>query len=195
MKRRWILVALLVAGLAVTAVPQDPPAAKKLSTMEKIKQLDLMNQILPVLMKPEQVKALLPAIEAAQAAEAKLIKAEKQELDAIDERVEKALEAARARGEVPSRELQQDIHKMFLDFRMRRAAMAIERAEALLELVEKTLDAGQLKAIANAIRVEEVAPGKKPEDVTEREKQRGWVRLILLDPMAYDLLVELSRKS
>lgn len=188
MKPLLTLTALL--ALAAGAAAQTAP-----TPLMKIKQLDLMNQLLPVLLTPAQIKAMLPAIEKAQEAERKLIKQEAEELKAIEGRVDKALAAAREKGEVPSRELQQDIHKMFADFRLRRVALTIDSADAVLAIVEKELDKGQLAVIANSIKPEELAPGRKPEDVTDQEKRRGWVRIVLLDPAAYDLLVEMSRKS
>ncbi|MGE0002356.1 MAG: hypothetical protein AB7F50_04890 [Fimbriimonadaceae bacterium] len=192
------LFATLTLGLAclsaVYAAPIQAAPPKKLTPLEKIKRLDIYNQVLPVVMTSEQIKALLPVIEQAQEKERRLIKQEADEMKAMDERFDKALDAA-AKGEVPSRELQQDIHKLFRDFRMRRLALTIDSTEDLVLLLKKTLDEGQIKAVANAISVAEIAPDKKPEDVTEDEKLRGWVRIVLLDPMAYDLLVEMSRKS
>lgn len=185
--------ALLLFAALLTLAPAAP-AQTKLTPLAKIKQLDLYNQILPVLLTPSQIKALLPAIEKAQESEKKLIKTEAEEMKAMEARIDTALAAAREKGEVPSRELQQDIHKMFADFRMRRLALTIDSADALLAILEKELDKGQLAVVTNSINPAELAPGRKPEDVTDSERRRGWVRIVLLDPAAYDLLVEMSRK-
>lgn len=183
-----VCVAIAPLAAAQTATP------KKLTPLEKIKRLDIYNQLLPIVMTGEQIKALLPAIESASEKEKRLVLQEAEEMKAMDERLDKALAAAE-KGEVPPRELQQDIHKMFRDFRMRRLALTLDATEDLVALLKKTLNEGQLKAAANSITLAEIAPGKKPEDVTEDEKLRGWVRIVLLDPAAYDLLVEMSRKS
>lgn len=195
MTRPFLALSILLAFAALTySAPIQTGAPKKFTPVEKIKRLDLYNQLLPVVMTADQIKALLPSIEQAQEKERRLVKQEADDMKAMEDRLDKALAAAE-KGEVPSRELQQDIHKLFRDFRMRRLALTIESTDEIVSLLRKNLDAGQMKAIANAITAGEIAPEKKPEDVTEEERIRGWVRIVLLDPMAYDLLVEMSRKS
>lgn len=171
----------------VSALAQDEAT----KVLVKMRQIDLLNQILPVLMTSEQLQKLLGPVEKARKAERDIEKAELVELKKMNDKLDTALKEAKEKSQVPSTELQAEIFKMLKGFQAKRLEMTIEQNEAVLKAVEESLDEGQIKAASNALTL----PTKEGEGMTSRDKLRRWVRAVLMDPLSYDLLVELSRKK
>lgn len=180
---------------AVTLVSSTPVMAQSADDATKVtvkmRQLDILNQILPVLMTPQQINKLLPAIEKSRAAEKKLQTSEAEQLKKLEPKIDAALKDARDKSLVPSKELQLEVIGLLQKLAKDRASMVLEQNEAVLKVVEETLDAGQIKAAANAITI----PDSEGSKLQDRARLSRWVRAVLMDPQAYDILVELSRKS
>lgn len=181
------LMSVSVLSAPRVAVAQDD--ATKI--MVKMRQLDILNQILPVLMTPQQINKILPAIERSRAAEKKLQASELDQLKKMESKIDPALKDAREKNLVPSKELQTEVILLLKKLSKDRALMILEQNEAVVKAVEETLDEGQIKAAANAITIPDAEVGK----LQDRARLSRWVRAVLMDPIAYDILVELSRKS
>jgi hypothetical protein len=189
MKRALPILALLLVSFSpAMAQSGDPVAADRI--VKKMRQLDLMNQLLPVLLRPEQVRALLPAVEKARDAMRKLEAAEAEDLKAIEEEVDAGIAAAKDKGQVPPRELLQKMFKLIVDFQLRRQVAISEHLEATMKKVEEVFDAGQIKSAANSLDPKVSAPGADVTKLTDRDKLRTWV---LLDPLMYEILVDMSK--
>ncbi len=189
------LALLLAATLAFgQAKPPARPAAEADRILVDLRRLDLYNQILPVLIKPEQAKRLLAQVESAQEAEKRHLRDELVEMRKLDPTIADALKAARDKGEVPSREVITELIKAFRLLDAKRQVMVGEQTEKVLTAVEETLDAGQIKAAANALDPRIGNPGADPAKLSDRERLRAWVRVVLMDPLAYEILLELSKK-
>lgn len=159
--------------------------------LNKMRQVDLLNQILPVLMTSEQLVKLLPAVEKARSAAIEMEKKELDRMKKIEAKLDLAVKDAKEKGQVPPSELQDEIKAVLKEFQQNRTVMVLEQNEAVLKAVEETLDAGQIKAATNSLSVAK-GDASKPSD---RERLRRWVRAVLMDPQSYDLLVDLSKKK
>lgn len=187
--RTFLLLSALTFGLLVTPAANAQDVASRV--LMKMRQVDLLNQMLPVLMTKEQVQKLLGPVEKARNAEKAIEKDELEQLKKIESKLDAAIKEAKEKQQVPPGELQTEIFKTLKGFQLKRAEMVIEQNEAVLKAVEETLDEGQIKAASNALSV----PEKEGEKMASRDKLRRWVRIVLMDPLSYDLLVELSRKK
>lgn len=182
-----VLATLGLAALSPTVAFAQDDGSK---ITAKMRQLDLLNQILPVLMTPQQINKILPAIEKSRQADKKQLAHELEEMKKIEPKLDAALKDAREKNLVPSKEFQLEVIALLKKLQKERAIMILEQNEAVMKAVEETLDDGQIKAAANAITI----PDENNEKLQDRARLSRWVRAVLMDPQAYDLLVELSRK-
>ncbi len=179
------LTMLLMTG----AVAQNAQSA---ATLQKMRQLDLLNQLIPLVLTKEQIRKVLPVIERARRdvkvqedEEAKLLAQKAAQIDkAVKDGVEK--------GDVPNKELLKELNAMIRFFDMKRDAVANDNTQMVLEVMKTTLNAGQLKAAANSLNLKAFNPSIKVEELKEEDKLKFFVREIMLDPLAYDILVRMQ---
>ena len=196
MSHRTIFLCLLLSLTSPLALAQSQSSTAEADrVLLKIRELDLLNQILPVLMRGDQIKKILPALEKAREAERRIQKDELSELKGIEATLDPALAAAKDKGQVPTRETLNVMFGALRDMRTKRLLMVAEQSENVLKAVEETLDEGQIKAAANSLDPRIGHEGMDVSKLSDRDKLRTWVRIVLMDPTAYGLLVELSRKK
>jgi len=190
--KRLLLPLLLTLCLAAPAYSAEPPEQDVASRiLVKLRQLDLWNQILPVLMTKEQLSKLLPVIEKAREASKATEKIELDELKKLEAKLDGDLKDAKEKGLVTAKEKTTEYQRVLLALSKVREIMVKEQIETVLKSVEETLDEGQIKAATNSIQV----AGDKESKLTDRDKLRRWVGAVLLDPLAYDLLLDLKKKG
>jgi hypothetical protein len=194
---RLVLALLAVAALAVTAAAQPTAEQAKRSeeVLRKVRMLDLYNHILPVLITSDQARQILPAIEKARQRVRDIQKQEALDMAALESKLDSALKAATDTGQVPGRPILAEVQKLFRNFTLRRALAAEENAQVVAEVFKKTLNEGQRKAAANSLNLSLISPGMKVEEMTEDDKLHVYIREIILDPAAYDVLVAISLKK
>jgi predicted nucleic acid-binding protein len=184
---------LLVFGLVAHSVAQNKNTDKADDMLNRVRELDILNQILPVLLTKDQVSKILPAVERSRKAVAAAEKAEFEEMKKLDEKIQKALKDAYDTGKVPSRELLGEAAKLYRDLTLKRLIVVGQNADAVYKALDETLNAGQKKAAANALEPSLIDSSLDKSKMTEEEKLKFWVRIILLDPVAYDILVKIGR--
>lgn len=183
-----LLFAPLLAWAGGSATELGDDASRILGKMRK---LDLLNQILPVVMTQDQIKKLLPTIEKARSAAISLEKSELEEMKKLEAKLDTAIEEASTKQQIPPTELQNSVRDLLREFQKKRAIMVAEQNEIVLKAVEETLNEGQIKSATNALSV----PAGETPKPTDRERLSRWVRGVLMDPQSYDILVELSKKG
>lgn len=191
--------ALLAAGLAVTIAgaqtPPSPAQQKADQVLLKARKVDLLNQILPVLMTKDQIGKLLPVIEKARAAVKAVEEKERGELGALEPKLDAAIKEALDKNLVPSRDVLNNAYATFQMMQLRRQSIVNQNVDALLKVIDESWNAGQRKAAAQALRPEAFDPTLDSSKMTDEQKLRFYVRVILLDPYAYDLLIKLREKA
>ncbi len=190
------LLALLLGlclALPILAQPTEAQVKKSAEIQKKLRQLDILNQVLPVLMTKEQLDDVLKALAKARQKAMDVEKAEAEVMAEQEKKIDAALAAAKNEAKVPSDELVADLTKMFDRFDAFRKIVVEENTQIVTEALEKTLNKGQIKAAANALNLQWMNPGLETESLTDAQKLRLWARAVLLDPLAYDVLRELSR--
>ena len=182
--------AVLAPAFASAQVPSNP-VADRISI--KVRKLDLLNQILPVLMTKEQIKQMLPVIEKARQAERDQTAKELEIMTKYEGKLDAAIKAALEKKQVTKVEVLRDLRAMSRGLSISRLAMIGNYTDQVRTKFMSVMNAGQVKAASNALDPRLVDPNADVSKLTTDDRLKLWVRGILLDPLAYDLLVQLSR--
>ena len=162
--------------------------------LTKIRQMELYNQLLPVLFKPDEARALLPILERHRAEARKIEQSEHKMLRPLDKDLDDVIKRAQEKGELPDQKVMKHALNLFRTFEMVRKALLDATAQELIQTMRQTLDEGQVRAATNAINPREFDPSLDPEKMTEDEKLVLWVKVVLMDSLAYDIMLGFSRK-
>ena len=187
------LFALIVPSWGQVTSDERSMAADEI--LRKVRRLDLMNQILPLVLTKAQYTMVLPAIEKARAAVKKQEQIEFDFLSKLSPKIDKSLKEAVDKGKGPGNEVINETWATFQTLSIMRKAVADDNVDKVLEALKGSLNAGQIKTAANTVNVKAFDPSADPKTMSDDAKFRIYIRLILLDPLAYDLLLQLSRKA
>lgn len=196
--RAFLISSLMVVALSAGAfqVPTNEERAKRATEiLGKARQLDILNQVLPLLMTPKQLDKILSRLDKHRVESRKLELSEYDFLLKLEGNLDKSLKEAYDKGAIPTREALTASYSTFKMFEIRRQAVIGEVVTDLLKIVDTEFNAGQKKALAGAFSDSLVAQGGDASKLTDDDKRRFFVELILLDPMAYDVLTKLSLKK
>ncbi len=186
------LAILLLLGIPSFSMAQpENTRATELGT--KIRQLDLLNQLLPVLMTKEQLKKIIPVIDRARNAQQKEFAMELLEMKKVEGKVDKALKEARESKKVPSREMMSELFRMAKNFQATRAIVVADQLQNVRDILKATLNEGQLKAAANALDPRAYDPSADVSKMSQDRKLDNWIKYILLDWASFELLLQMSR--
>ena len=189
--KRFSLAICLVLALVGAGIAQDKAAQSNI-VLDKMRQIDLLNHILPLALKKEQILKMLPVIEKARR-DVKLQTDEEAKFLAQNAaKVDKAVKDGIEKGDVPDKQLLRELNAMVRVFAMKRAAIASDNATMVLDVMKTTLNAGQMKVAANSLDFKIYNPNVKPEDIKEEDRLKLFVQEVILDPLAYDLLVKIQ---
>lgn len=186
-----LILCLTLFSFTVPAMAQTQSEVDK--ALQNIHKLDLLNQILPVLMKKDQIKAVLLEIEKARAAAKDIEKQEAKELTDVSSKVDKAVKDCEKTGKVPDDKLMDEMSALYKKFVDRRTAQHIKNVDNVLTAMKKNLNEGQIKAASNSLNPKIFNPNLDPASMSDDQKLVYWIDQVLLNPDAYDILVELSR--
>ena len=188
----FALAALLVFAFAAPSYGQVTAAerAKKSDEiLQKVHQLDLMNNLLPLVLTKEQLGKFLPVMEKARQAVRDQEKVEYDFLLKLNPKVDTALTEAKTKGKVPGREVINETWATFQMFTWKRKAIADENVANVTKAFEGAINEGQRKTAINTVNPKQFDPTADPKTMSDAKKMEMFVRNILLDPAAYDLLV------
>jgi hypothetical protein len=190
LKALFLAAILVLVGSSFAQSVSDQAAATRIQ--EKIRRLDLLNNLLPVLLTPEQIGVLVPVLTKARKADEDLKKKEAALLRALEQDLDKAIREGADGKKFPPNELTARVFTTFTAMSVARTNMVTEQVAGVIKVLDTLLDAGQKKAAAGLIRGVAINPAE-PDKVTEEQKFRRWVGAILMDPFALDLLPRMAR--
>lgn len=189
--KRFLIVLSLALAISGAVFAQSDKAKQSAATLDKMRQIDLLNHLLPLTMNKDQIRKILPSIEKAR----RDVKTQEDEeakfLAESSAKVNKAVEEG-IKGDVPDKQLLRELNAMIRLFTMKRKEIGDDNAKMVLEVLKTTLNAGQLKVAGNTLDFKVYNPGIKPEEIKDEDRLTLFVREILLDPLAYDLLVKIQ---
>lgn len=183
----------LTLGLSLIGFCQDTGPTQKAYDFEaKVKKLDILNQLLPVLLTKKQITALLPVLEKARAEVRKTRKQEEALMVDQESKVTKALEEGITLQKIPTRQLLSDVNRMYAAIDIFRKMKGEENTQSVLEVFEKVVNAGQRKVAAQSLNIAFFDKDAQVDKMSEHDKEAVFVREILLHPYTYELLVKIA---
>jgi len=191
---RTLFASLLILFASTTCLSQvvkDDPY-KMTPTLEKLAEIDLANQLLPVLMTKDQIKVLLPVIEKCRTNVRAQAKKEADRLKALQSEIDKVYGEA-YKGMVPSQEFLDKITALFTKFANERVGVSLANSLLLFEKMKETLNDGQKKAVVGVVDRIFNQENKKWEDGTADQKLQYFGATLILGDRGYDMLVKLSK--
>jgi uncharacterized protein with gpF-like domain len=188
--KRFYIVAILALCISGFSIAQEKLTPSQ-ETMKKVRQIDLLNHLLPLVMTKDQIRKLLPTIEKARR-DVKLQIAEEDKLIAqYAAKVDKAVQAGVEKGDVPDAALLKELNALIRTMSMKREAVASDNTNMVLEVLKTTLNSGQLKAAGNSLDFKTYNPGAKTEEIKDEDRLKLFVREVVLDPYAYDIMTRM----
>lgn len=175
---------------------QDPNMAKKSDqVLLKMRQIDLLNQLIPLALRKEQINAILPSVERARSKVLQINKDEAQTLEKLESKITAAIKKSEEEGVAPPKALLDELATATQGMSDRRSVAIDDNTDLVLKAFNDTCNAGQKAAAANSLAPQLIDPSLKPDKMTQAEKIRFFVREILLDPQAYEVLVQLEKHA
>lgn len=199
MKR--IRVGFFLAGLATVAIVAAQAAGSaekaKRSTeiLTKARQMDIMNQLLPLLLTKEQIDKLLPNIEKSRQELRKLESQEYDALIALEPKVDKALKEGYEKGQIVAQTTINQAYATFRRMEAKRLSTGAEFGDKIYEDVNTVLTKGQKKSMAGALTPNMINPTLDPRKMSEEDRIEFFIQTILLDPSCYDVLLKLRKNA
>ena len=196
MKQKLLLALSFVLVLAAMAPAQDidPEKAKESTAiLVKMRKVELLNQILPLVLTRDQILQILPTIERVRAKTRELTLKEHDALLQFDKSSQGMIDAG-LQGKMPDQSGVRDIEVFYEAVDINRQALMGENIDAMMAVLQKTLNKGQMKVMANSLTLKFFEPDvTTDEEKDDTVKERVFVREILLDPLTYDLFVQMSK--
>lgn len=153
-------------------------------------QLQLLNQIMPLLMTKEQWRKVLPSVEEAREAVRRTEKLEVDELKKLQTRMDESYKNALEKGELPKKELLIEFQLKLSDFSKTRRIISDINTTKVLEAFTATANEGQKKTAIGSITPADY--GYKPDELKDDARLKLFVSEIMLNPLAYDIMRKLS---
>ena len=136
---------------------------------------------------------ILVAVEKARSKVSQIEQMEATDLLNYESKINDAINKGISRDLVPSKDLLKELNRLFSAFTVRRQIAAGENADAVLAVLKSTLNAGQIKAAANSEDMKAFDPNLDPAKLSDDDKLKFYIKDIVLDPQAYDLLMRMSK--
>lgn len=185
--------ATLFLPSAFARVDQDDTAKKSDLIMSKIVELDMMNFLLPLAMSKDQYSKSLPVLEKIRRYTKKSEEAEAKLLRDMEPKVDAALKDCVDKGLVPKRELRNEIATMLHNFNLVRQGIINENVDTMYTALKNVWTPTQMKIAAQSLDPKDYVPAAKAEEMQDEDKIRLFVREVMLNPAAYDVMLKLSR--
>lgn len=189
------LTALVVSSGVGYAQSNADNDAKSQAVFVKIRKIDLIYNLLPVLYTKAQINSLLPAIEACRANARKVMDQEAKDYTSVEPECDKSISDAIDKKILPTRAVRLDLTDLLRAMDGRRMVTALKNIDTVKTVFDKVMTQAQRKAAANTLDPKLFKPDAKPEEMTLDEKLTIYVRQILLDPLSYDLLVQMAKQA
>jgi hypothetical protein len=188
--------ALLVAiALPTRVCAQDLESAKRSAKVqEDMRRLDLLMQIMPLLIRKEQFDKILPVYAKVRAQQRLVLEDEDKQILALEQEVAEAIKKAKEQNAYPNRELVKRCIRLVQALGLRRRMARTDLVMDFFKVIDETFDAGQKKTMT-AIEWKEIEPTAELDGKSDAEKIKFFIRVIFLDPLAYDILIDLDKRA
>lgn len=171
------------------------PAERSAAIMQKVSQVDLLVQVLPLAIRKEQFGPLLTVIEKNRQKEKVIRSNENEDLLRIEQDLTKAVKDGLEKGAYPPKEMRFKAIKLLNAMTIRRRVAVKEMVEDVYKVVSTTFDAGQLKVMENSLDPTDDDPTVKKETLDAKAKINFFIERVFLDALVYDILLKLEKTA
>lgn len=185
---------LAVSGAAFAQGPGEKAAASD-TAVTHIRQVDLLNHLLPILWTKKQINAILPALEKVRQTINLVHDNEYHKLLELDPKATAAIDKALKDGQVPSRDTLNEFNSELSKLALTRTVLGKQNEGIVYDAIVANLNSGQKKAMANDLDPKSIDPSVDASKLSDEDRIRYYIRNILLDPLTYDLLIKLTKSS
>jgi len=162
----------------------------------KMHEVDMLLQILPLLLKKEQINdKILPTIEKARDLLRKEEAYEDDELAKLEPILDDAISGAYTKGAYPARKTTDEVATKTKNLSLKRSIVELEMVGSITDMLKVTLDAGQMKAMLGSFDPKFIDPSIKPEAMTDDLKMNFFVRRVFMDATTYEILKKLGKPA
>jgi hypothetical protein len=195
--RKFLIAFVLILGvcapMAVFAQTDTEKQAALTKFKAKLHDLEVYNMVLPILMTKDQLKTILKTLQKCRARAHDLLAVQYKAMLTLEPKVDAAVAAAADKDKVPPPDLINSLYVASSVAVTLKAGLLDDDVDDLYDVITKTLNKGQLQAMANSLNPKEFPELlKKPDEVKQEDRIRIYIRAIILDDAAYPLLVKLS---
>lgn len=187
-----VVTACLLASSQV-AFAQSDSSKRSDELFTKMRQVDMLSQILPAVFTTDQLKKILPVLEKCRKVVRDTEAKEVTVMTALEAMVDRSIKAGIDKKQMPKGDVKAKISTTVRLLTSIRESVTQDNVSKLYEVLKAELNAGQLRAIANAFSPKSIDPKLDSKNWTQEKKVKFWIRVVLLDPASYPLLVKLSR--
>jgi hypothetical protein len=195
MKHLLIVFGVIISLVAFGHAQSADQAKKSEEIVMKMRQIDLLNQLIPLALTKDQIDKLLPAVERARAKVKTIEKEEADTLIKLDGKISDAIKKSIETSVAPPKELLNEIATVTATMSEKRDLAIDENTEAVMKVFNDLCNAGQKAAAANSLAPQLFDPSLKPDKMTQAEKIKFFVQQILLDPQAYVILTQMDKHA
>jgi|CXWL01.1.fsa_nt_gi hypothetical protein len=186
---------ILISVVSLSLAQNSDKGKRSEAVLKKARQLDLLNHLLPLTLTKPQINNLLGPIEKCRRKVKEIEDMEATDLIKFEARIDTAVAEGADKGKVPSIDFLKELSRLVNAFYVRRQIAAGENAEIVLAEIKKSWNKGQLTVAANSLNLKEYDPNYDSKTATEDYKLSFYIKDILLDPQAYEVLVRMSKRA
>jgi len=202
MKRAMVASLVALSAFAFAGSPSlnlgapslQDEAARSAKVQENMRRVDLLRWLMPLVLRKDQFDKILPVFAKIKSEQRKVLEDEDKQFLALEKELEEAIRKAKEENVFPKRDLVTKCIRLVQALGLRRRMARADLTEEMYKVVDSTLDAGQKKAMT-AIEWKEIDPTAELEGKPDADKIRFFVRVVLLDPLAYDILIDLDKRA
>ncbi|RMG23535.1 MAG: hypothetical protein D6724_08085 [Armatimonadetes bacterium] len=181
-----LLCASLPTATQTTSKP-DPYGVDPI--LDTLAEIDLANQILPLLLTKEQTNEILTIIERTRAAVKEQQKKEADALKALKAEADKVHKEAVEMGKVPSQEFLKKVNDLFATWEKERLNIRAKNTILLMSRIKDILNEGQIKAAIGVVdKVYDEQLKQFVENPTDDQKLSYYAVNVFFNDSAYEFL-------
>jgi hypothetical protein len=188
MKSRLLSILCLALLCAPCAHAQD---ATTKDVYTKIAKIDMLFDVLPLLLTKDQLNQLLPVIEKCRSRIKKSLVEEDKIFLEVESLASDTYDKSVATGNMPSDAARSKLAQTIKMADINRTQTVAENVSEAFAAFDKILNPAQKKIAANSIDIGYYDPTAKVKDMSQELKEQAYVRYILLNPVSYDVMLDL----
>jgi hypothetical protein len=158
--------------------------------LDKLGEIDVANQILPLLLTKDQIKQLLPVMEKCRQNVRNQEAKEAERIKALEKDADKVL-ADGAKGLLPPKEFLDRVNALFKKIQDERTGVKLANQILMMEVVNRAFNEGQKKAAIGVVDKIFNEEKRTWEDGSNEAKLRYFVNAVILGDRGYEFLSRL----